>query len=414
MRLRRIATATVAVILLLSLLPGCKRQPATPTAQPRTTSLAAASPTRPAATPTLPEATATVPEATASATPEPAAEPSPTSTRPPATPTVPPATRPPATAQPSATPTAPAEVQPAVTSLVVTPDEAPVLCAVIEGRLYRSADRGATWSEEPRTGLPPEAELNGVAIDYRHPQTMYALTSAGIYRRQGTEPWGLINTLRAKALAVDLTDPQVLWAGIYRTTELNAVIVKSEDGGRTWGKADWGIEWGGWTTDILVDPTNPNILWAVVRTAGRHGWPPGDLYRGGRDGHWEKLSLGPFTPAYDNVQSCFVSGIAYDPNANLLFAGCDLSYFNQGTLRLLRSPNADAPDSSTVRWEVATEFPKESVDVYGAVRPLAVDAREPKSLFASTTLEGFGMPRRYTILVSHDHGATWQTLGVAP
>ena len=409
MRTGRRAFVPAAVILVVALLVACRGRPATPTPT--------IEPTRP---PTEAPPTATIAAATpsgppATVTPEPSPEPSSTATATPAPATATPSqTRRPTAIPPSATPTAPAEVQPAVTSLVVTPDDPPVLYAVIEGRLYRSADRGATWSEEARTGLPPEAQLNGVAIDYRHPETMYALTTEGIYRRQGDEPWGLVNTMRANALAVDLWNPDVLWAGVHRSSGPNAVIVKSDDAGRTWGKADWGIDWGGWTTDILVDPTNPNILWAVVRTSGHHGWPPGDLYRGGRDGHWEKLNLGQFTPAYDNVESCFVSGIAYDPNANLLFAGCDLSYFNQGSLRLLRSPNADAADSSTVRWEAAALFPPQPVDAYGAVRPLAVDAREPRSLYVSTHVDQWEKPRRYTILVSHDHGATWQALGVVP
>ena len=237
---------------------------------------------------------------------------------------------------------------------------------------------------------------------------MYLVTSGGIYRRQGGGEWGLVNTLTATALAVDLRDPNVLWAGTYASTEYHAVILKSQNAGRTWGKADLGVS-GGWTTDILVDPRDPNILWAVVRTSWK-GWPAGDLYRGGRDGRWERLDLKQFQPDYRNVNSCHVAGIAYDPNANLLFAGCDLSYYNQGNVFAIRSPNADAADSSTVRWEVAARFQQESLQTYGMTRPLAVDAREPKSLFLSVSLSEYGKPRRYHILVSHDDGATWEPL----
>ena len=325
-----------------------------------------------------------------------------------------PTTAPPPSVVPPASATPPAEVVPVVSSLVVTPEQPPVLYAVIASRLYRSADWGASWVEQSRAGLPGEALYKAVAIDYRHPDTMYAVTSRGIYRRQGDGAWTLVNTMQAQSLAVDLLSPDVLWAGVHRTTETNAVILKSEDAGRTWGKADWGIDmWRAWVTDVLVDPNDPNILWAVVRGDSRHGWPPGRNYRGGRAGHWERLDLRQFEPSLENTDSCHVAGIAYDPNANLLYAGCDLSYFNRGNLLLLRSPNADATDSAAVRWEVATRFePLAPPATFGGARPLAVDAREPKSLFLSTSLYASDGASRYRILVSHDDGASWESLAL--
>ena len=391
------------LLLLLAALPAACGGPLPPTPLP--------TPPAPTATPSpvtiiLPLPTAELPTATMA---PPASPLPPTATaRPSATSTV----RPP-TATPAPLPTTPAppeRMEPMVTSLIVAPSQPPVVYAVVDARLYRSDDRGASWAAEPMGGLPAGATFSAVAIDYRHPETMYGLTDAGIYRRQGGGAWELVNTLRAKALAVDLENPGVLWAGIYRTTEMDAVIVKSEDGGRTWGKADWGVAGGGWVTDILVNPTNPNILWAVVRDGARHGWPPGDLYRGGRDGHWERLDLKQFTPALENKDSCFVAGIAYDPNANLLYTGCDLSYFNGGNLFFLRSPNADAADSSTVRWEVAARLAPQPPEAMGMARPLAVDAREPKSLFVGTTISQWGQLSQYRILASHDDGATWEAL----
>jgi hypothetical protein len=408
--IRAICRLTV-LLLVLSLQTACRRGPgATPTAAPAsptplavvTAGAETANSTRPAATATkaadTPMPTATRPLPTSTATREP---PSPTAAPSPS-------------AAPPPSPTPPAEVVPVVSSLVVTPEQPPVLYAVIEGRLYRSADQGASWAEQGRDGLPDDAFLNAVAIDYRHPGTMYAVASGGIFRRQGNDAWTLVNTLRAQSLAVDLLNPDMLWAGVHRTTETNAVILKSEDAGRTWARADWGIEmWRAWVTDILIDPNDPNILWAVVRGDGWHGWPPGQVYRGGRAGQWERIDLKEFEPSLENVDSCHVAGVAYDPSANLLYAGCDLSYFNRGNLLLLRSPNADAADSSQVRWELATRFePAESPATFGVARPLAVDAREPRSLFLSTSLYASAEPPRYRILVSHDDGQSWESLAL--
>ncbi|MBC7262410.1 MAG: hypothetical protein H5T63_10400, partial [Chloroflexi bacterium] len=351
---------SVALIVLLLATVACRP----PTPQGNTPSPSPTAPLIPSATPTVtkapllptPTATLVVQEATSTATARP-----PTATPQPAT----------ATPMPPPSPTPvpwPELTVPYVKSLVVTPDEPPVYYLVVGNALYRSPDRGATWSIEALPGIPADATVTCVAIDYRHPQTMYIATSKGLYRRERAgEPWELVNTLYVTALAVDFLNPDVLWAGTGWNTALQAVIVKSTDRGRTWGKADYGVgigDGGAWVGAILIHPNNPNILWAHVRPGTRHDWPRGYVYRGGRDGTWERLPLGEFdfisSPdpfGGENEDVCFVSGLAYDPNLNALYAGCDISYYNgtDWTYRLLRSRNADAPNSADVRWEVIAE-----------------------------------------------------------
>nr|MBC7245109.1 hypothetical protein [Chloroflexota bacterium] len=347
----------------------------------------------------------------------------------------PPTVTPTATSQPAVvTPTLPLTLTqvpwpeltvPYVKSLVVTPDEPPVYYLVVGNALYRSADRGATWSAEPLPGIPAEAGVTCVAVDYRHPQTMYLATSHGLYRREADhEPWVLVNTMRVTALAVDFLNSDVLWAGIPWDTAMQAVIVKSSDRGCTWGKADYGVGIGdgnAWVGAILIHPNNPNIIWAHVRPSTRHDWPRGYVYRGGRDGTWERLPLGEFDFVYspdpfgaENQDICFVSGLAYDPNLNALYAGCDISYYNgeERTYRLLRSLNADAPRSEEVRWEVVAVLGKSAGLAMNAVRPLAVDAREPKSLFVFLDVtEEVGKPK-FKLLVSHDDGQHWEEMAL--
>lgn len=376
--------------------------PATPTvtkALPSPTFTLIPQPTTPTATPRPPLATAT-----ATAQPVPATQ----------------------TPPPAPTPVVwPELTVPYVKSLVVTPDEPPLYYLVVGNALYRSADRGATWSIELLSGIPAAATVICVTVDYRQPQTMYLATSQGLYRREGAgQPWELVNTMYVTALAVDLLNPDVLWAGIPWDTAMQSVIVKSNDRGRTWGKADYGVGIGdgnAWVGAILIHPNNPNILWAHVRPGTRHDWPRGYVYRGGRDGTWERLPLGAFdfVPSADpfgeqNQDVCFVSGLAYDPNLNALYAGCDISYYNgiDWTYRLLRSPNADAPNSADVRWEVVAMLGTAAGPSMNAVRPLAVDAREPKALFVflDVTRE-IGQPK-FKLLVSHDDGKTWEEMAL--
>lgn len=293
-----------------------------------------------------------------------------------------------------------------VYNLVVTPDEPPLYYLVHNWRLYSSADRGDTWSTESLTGLPADAHLSQVTVDYRHPETMCAVAHEGIYRRQGQGAWELVNTLYAVTLAVDLQDANVLWAGVFWKSDTDAVIVKSEDGGRTWGKADYGIELGGVAEQILVDPKNPNVLWALV--GPRYSGQAPRLYRGGRDGHWQPLDLGAFQPG-GGGDCCYPHGIAYDPSAGLLYLGCAPSRPADKAM-LLRSLNADAADSRTVRWGAITASLPEAAREDSYTRPLAVDAREPRSLFALASFWEVITCPRYALVVSHDDGATWETL----
>jgi len=352
--------------------------------------------------------------------------PAPTPTRQPGQ--VPTAPAPPTPGQPEPSPmpvvTPTVELPPyarQVTSLVVTPSDPPVVYAVVDGQLYRSADRGATWAGETMAGLPASAALTGVAVDYKHPETTYLLTSEGLYRRQGTAAWQRISDLQATALAVDMVDANTLWAGVLRKEAGQAVVLRSPDGGRTWSPAGPELEaspLGSWASDILVNPNDPDMLWAVVRSNRRDLAPDGLLFRGDRDGHWQRLSLGAFDPAPGNVDSVYVAGIAYDPNANLLFAGSERSNDNAGRILVLRSPNADAADAASIHWEVAKyiALPIEPCYAPGLVRPLAVDARAPRSLYAATDIVWCGDESpldRYRLLASHDDGVNWDTLQMA-
>jgi len=76
---------------------------------------------------------------------------------------------------------------------------------------------------------------------------------------------------------------------------------------------------------------------------------------------------------------------------------------------LLRSRNADAADSRSVGWEAVNSVLPEAVQQVGYTRPLAVDAREPRSLLALASFWAVITCPRHALVVSHDDGATWET-----
>ena len=196
------------------------------------------------------------------------------------------------------------------------------------------------------------------------------------------------------------------------STEYDAVILKSEDRGRTWGKADQGIPAGFRTAvwAIAIDPRDPNTLFANLRYSGRFGWPYGYIYRGGRAGTWEELSLGD-SASGEGV--CSANGMAYDPNLRRLYVGCDAYYYNNGDLLLRHSDNAYTQDSGQVAWEQSMSFGRLGGGMaFGMVRPLAVDAREPKTVYVAVSAYGGTAPTEQQIVVSHDDGSTWEALAL--
>nr|WP_321229500.1 glycosyl hydrolase [uncultured Psychroserpens sp.] len=83
---------------------------------------------------------------------------------------------------------------------------------------------------------------------------------------------GLKNSRHVPRIAVDPTDYNVVYAGvlgnIYKPTQERGVY-KSTDGGKTWKKTLFANENAG-VVDLLIDPTNPRILyastWRIQRT----------------------------------------------------------------------------------------------------------------------------------------------------
>ncbi|HWM93729.1 MAG TPA: hypothetical protein VN493_23425 [Thermoanaerobaculia bacterium] len=162
-----------------------------------------------------------------------------------------------------------------------------IYIATAAGGVWKSVNGGLTWS--PVFDDQPIASMGAVAVFQPSPDTVWAgsgegnprnsvSTGNGIYKSMdGGRTWkhlGLEKTERIHRVVLHPTDPDVayvaamgkLWGenperGVYKTT----------DGGRTWKRVLYVDERTG-AADLVMDPSNPNKLFAALWDHRRWPW----------------------------------------------------------------------------------------------------------------------------------------------
>lgn len=159
--------------------------------------------------------------------------------------------------------------------------------------VYRSTDAGATWAH---LGLTLTRHIARIQVHPTDPDLVYVAAQGavhgpnperGIYRsRDGGRTWALVHTVSETAgasdLAMDPTNPRILYAAYWDHQRLpwqvrsggpGSGLWKSVDGGDTWSKLGGGLPDVMGKTGVSVSPVDPNLVWAIVEAER------GGLYR---------------------------------------------------------------------------------------------------------------------------------------
>src|SRR5207244_1546757 len=166
--------------------------------------------------------------------------------------------------------------------------ESPIRGNVSHGDgVYKSTDGGKTWKH---IGLEDTRQISRIRVHPKNPDIVYVAaqghvwapnTDRGVFRsKDGGKTWQKVLFRSDKAGACDLiidpTNPNILYAGfweVYRkpwTLESGGAgsgIFKSTDGGDTWTEItrNQGLPRGTiGIVGITVSPANPDRLWAIV------------------------------------------------------------------------------------------------------------------------------------------------------
>ncbi|ARA92880.1 glycosyl hydrolase [Rhodothermaceae bacterium RA] len=175
-----------------------------------------------------------------------------------------------------------------VVDLDVNPaDPTTFYVAYASGGLWKTTTNGIAFT--PLFDAEAVMTLGDIAVDWRHGETIWAGTGennssrssyagTGVYRStDGGATWvhrGLAETQRIGRIVLHPDDPNTLWVaalGPLYTTSPHRGVYKTTDGGATWTQTLFVDDTTG-VVDLVLDPTNPDVLYAAAWHRLRRPW----------------------------------------------------------------------------------------------------------------------------------------------
>jgi photosystem II stability/assembly factor-like uncharacterized protein len=277
--------------------------------------------------------------------------------------------------------------------------------AVASGGVWKTINDGTTWT--PVFDREGSYSIGAIALDPKNPLTVWVGTGEnnsqrsvsygdGVYRSEdGGKTWknvGLKASEHIGRIAIDPKDSNTvyvaaqgpLWGpggdrGLYKTT----------DGGKNWKKI-LSISDNTGVTDVVIDPQNPETIYAAAYQRRRHMWtlinggPESALYKSTDAGAtWNKLKTGLPTTELGRI------GIAISPvDSNVVYATVEAADRKGGIFR-----SNDRGGS----WERRNEF--DATAMYYA--RIVADPKDVDRIYVMNVF----------LMVSDDGGRTMRRLG---
>ena len=291
----------------------------------------------------------------------------------------------------------------------------------VDGGVWKSSDYGRTW--QPIFDDQSTQSIGAIAVAPSDPNVVYVASGEGLQRPDlsvgdgiyksvdAGKTWmhlGLRDGQQIPALAVDPANPSRLFAAVlghpYGANAERGVF-RSTDGGATWQKVLYVDENTG-GSDVEIDPSNPDIVYASLWEARQGPWEDGNSYGGTKGGlfkstdggnTWHHLTKG----LPENLTQINVAVAASQPSR--LFATIATTeeggYESDKGLGFFRSD--DAGDS----WYRVTTDPRPAMKIGGGDLPIPrVDPKNPDVVYSTSLVT----------CRSRDGGKTWTSLRGAP
>jgi photosystem II stability/assembly factor-like uncharacterized protein len=174
------------------------------------------------------------------------------------------------------------------------------------GGLWKTTDGGSNWSVMT-DGKITSSSVGAVAVCEADPDVVYIGTGEtqirgnimqgdGAYKStDGGTTWqhiGLRETQNISRIRIHPEDCDVAWAaafGVHSADNSERGVFKTTDGGESWDLSLFKSAKAG-ATDLVLDPNNPDVLYATIWEAWRKSW---GMSSGGNDsGLWKSSDGG--------------------------------------------------------------------------------------------------------------------------
>lgn len=314
-------------------------------------------------------------------------------------------------------------------ALAVDPTDADTVYVGVEQKgVFKTTDGGATWTKIS-TGITGFKKTNSTELCYEefrdlvvapsNPSVLYTAHMGG--PKRADEPLGAHNgvyyssdggatwerrvfaemNVGLYALAVDPTNPSVIYAGAGATPDVSintkGSVYKSSDAGKTWTELTMAFEPGTSTNSLAVDPTNGQIVYAATwgigepdawgsKTTGKFGIEKST--DGGAT--WTALSTGMTNGKPKAIEEVRVS----PTNPSILFAANSATQNGEPRLYMSQDGGATFSTPSNINTDID------------------VAAFDPADTTGQTLL-GFSISSN-KMWESTDAGVTWADVGTLP
>ena len=250
--------------------------------------------------------------------------------------------------------------------------------AVGSGGVWKTENAGTTWS--PIADNMPFYSTGCITIDPHNNASIWLGTGEnvggrhvgighGVYHsNDGGESWddmGLKKSEHISKIIVHPQDPNTVWVasqGPLWSPGGERGLFKTTDGGKSWENTLDINEWTG-VTDLVIDPTNPDILYAASWQKHRNvaalmgGGPGTSLYKSTDGGDsWLKIDNGLPSSNMGKI------GLAISPmKPNVLYAAIELDRRNGAVFRSENSGGSWQRMSNTVSGGTGPHYYQELV-----------------------------------------------------